>query len=211
MKKPERSAFERKEWEIVCTHRTPLQAQRYIRSLPYNWEKGTLRTFRSVVRHGSANCIEAALVAATIMEQHGYTPLLLDLESIDCLDHVLFLFKKEGCWGTIAKSRDVGLHGRKPVFRTIRHLVMSYVEPYVDGSGRIKGYGAGNLNELTKVDWRLSTKNVWSVEKALITMPHQPLRTSDRKYRSVLRKFLDFKKAHPDKPFLFYNNLHQWM
>ena len=71
------------------------------------------------------------------MEQHGHPPLLLDLESVDGLDHVLFLFNTRGLWGTIAKSRDVGLHGRKPVFRTLRHLALSYVIPMLmdqDGS-----------------------------------------------------------------------------
>ena len=113
---PLQSEFTRKEWSLIRKHRTPLQVQRYLRSLPYNWEAETLRTFRKVVELGTANCIEAALGAATIMEQHGYPPLLLDIESIDHLDHVLFLFNVNGGWGAIAKSRDVGLHGRKPAF-----------------------------------------------------------------------------------------------
>jgi hypothetical protein len=139
---PGKDAFRAEEWAVVRRCRTPKQVQEYLRQLPYNWEKQgeTLRTFRGVVRHGSAHCLEGALSAATIMEQHGYPPLLLDLESQDQLDHVLFLFKKRGRWGTIARSRDAGLHGRKPVFRTIRHLVMSYVAPYIDGVG---GPGGG--------------------------------------------------------------------
>jgi len=97
---PGRDAFLPAEWAIVRRCRTPKQVQEYLRNLPYNWEKGgeTLRTFRGVVSHGSAHCLEGALSAATIMEQHGYPPLLLDLESQDQLDHVLFLFKKDGRW-----------------------------------------------------------------------------------------------------------------
>ena len=95
--------FTSRERAIIGKHRTPLQVQRYLRALPYNWEADTLRTFREVVRHGSANCIEAALAAATIMEQHGYPPLLLDLESVDYLDHVLFLFKAGGRLGNDSK------------------------------------------------------------------------------------------------------------
>lgn len=203
-------AFTAEERAVLEKYRTPLQVQRYLRSLPYNWQD-TLRTFRGVVREGTANCIEAALAAAAIMEQHGHPPLLLDLESVDYLDHVLFLFKQKRRWGTIAKSRDQGLHGRRPVFRTIRHLVMSYVEPFIDGSGRINAYGVTHLDDLVRTNWRLSERNVWSVEKALIAMPHQPLKTSERRYRRVLKKYLEFKKAHPDRPFLFYDNLHQWM
>lgn len=210
---PGREAFLPKEWAIVQRCRTPKQAQEYLRKLPYNWEKHgeTLRTFRGVVRSGSAHCLEAALSAATIMEQHGHPPLLLDLESQDQLDHVLFLFKKNGRWGTIARSRDAGLHGRKPVFRTIRHLVMSYVDPYIDGSGRIVGFGVADLRTLVKGDWRLSPKNVKEVERALIKMAHTPIRTSQRRHDAILRQFRAFRAKYPAKPATFYSNRHLWL
>src|SRR5208282_4249867 len=210
---PGKDAFRPAEGAIVRRCRTPKQVQEFLRNLPYNWEKGgeTLRTFRGVVEHGSAHCLEGALSAATIMEQHDYPPLLLDLESQDQLDHVLFLFQKRGRWGTVARSRDAGLHGRKPVFRTIRDLVMSYVDPYVDGSGRIMGYGLADLRTLVKCDWRLSAENVKEVERALIKMPHKPIRTSDRRYRAILRQFQAFRKKHPDKPATFYSNRHVWL
>lgn len=129
-----------------------MQVQRFLRALPYNWERGgrTLRTFRGVIRHGEAHCLEAILAAAVILDQHGYPPLVLDLESEDRLDHVLFLFRHRGRWGAIGRSRDPGLHGRKPAFRTVRDLALSYVDPYVDGSGRITGYGVGDLDELVR-------------------------------------------------------------
>jgi len=210
---PAKEAFRPAEWAIIERCRTPKQVQEYLRKLPYNWEKHgeTLRTFRGVVRHGSAHCLEGALSAAAIMEQHGYPPLLLDLESQDQLDHVLFLFKKSGLWGTIARSRDAGLHGRKPVFRTIRHLVMSYVDPYVDGVARIVGYGVADLRTLVKCDWRLSERNVKAVERALIIMPHKRIRTSDRRHEAILRQFRAFRQAHPDEPVTFYSNRPLWL
>ena len=145
------------------------------------------------------------------MEQHGHPPLLLDLESADFLDHVLFLFNVGGLWGTIAKSRDIGLHGRKPLFRTIRQLALSYVDPYVDGSGRITAYGVADLRDFTRSNWRLSKRNVWAVERLLINMPHAALNTSDRRHAQTLKKFLEFKKAHPSKPFKDYKGRDKWM
>ena len=211
--RPRREDFLPKEWEIIRKHRTPRQVQNFLRALPYNWEeKGeTLRTFRGVVRHWSAHCLEAALTAATVLEQHGYPPLLLDLESKDRLDHVVFLFRRRGLCGTVARSRDFGLHGRKPVFRTLRHLVMSYVDPYVDNTARITGYGVLDLRTLERCDWRLSPRNVWSVERALIRMPHQKLHTSDGRHRRILRQFRAFKQSYPDRPVDFYRNQHRWM
>lgn len=210
---PRKEDFTAEEWAVVKRYRTPSQVQDYLRKLPYNWEKQgeTLRTFREVVRHGSGHCLEAALSAATIMEQHGYPPMLLDIESQDGLDHVLFLFKQNERWGTIARSRDAGLHGRKPVFRTIRNLVMNYVDPYVDGAGRIVGYGVADLRTLVKCDWRLSPNKVKEVERALIKMPHKSLRTSDRRYNQILKQFQAFRREHPNEPVTFYDSKPLWL
>jgi len=213
MKPPSRKDFRPEEWQIIEACRTPRQVQAFLRALPYNYEKEkeTLRTFRGVVEHGSAHCLEAALAAATILEQHGYPPLLLDLESQDNLDHVLFVFCRAGRWGAVARSRDFGLHGRRAVFRTLRQLAMSYVDPYVDGSGRITGFGLADLRRLANCDWRLSPRNVWAVERALIKMPHKKLRTSERRYLAMLRRYHAFRRKHPSKPVTFYSNRHQWM
>jgi len=205
---PARTDFRPTEWAIIQKLRTPRQVQQFLRDLPYNWEKNgeTLRTLRGVVRHWQAHCLEAALAAATILEQHGFAPLLLDFESQDKLDHVVFLFRHGGRYGTVARSRDAGLHGRKPVYRSLRQLVMSYVDPYVDGSGRILGYGVLDLRTLRHTNWRLSARNVWAVERALIEMPHEKLKTSDRRYATMLRQYLAFRKKHPDRPATFYAN-----
>jgi len=210
---PPLAAFTPRERTVIRRYRTPKQVQDFLRCLPYNWEKEgeTLRTFRGVVRHNSAHCLEGALACAVILEQHGYPPLLLDLESQDQLDHVLFLYRKGSGWGTVARSRDAGLHGRKAVFRSLRGLVMSYVDPYVDGSGRITGYGVADLRTLVKCDWRLSPRNVKEVERALIAMPHRKLRTSTRRYRDMLRRFRAFRKENPGMPVTFYANRHVWL
>jgi len=202
--------FSKREQAVIARHRTPSAVQAYLRSLPYNW-KNTLRTFRSVVKHGEANCIEAALTAAAIMEQHGHPPLLLDLESVDLLDHVLFLYRIRGRWGSIGKSRDIGLHGRRPVFRSVRDLVLSYVEPYVDATGRICGYGVSNLNELTKADWKISERNIWRIEQELIDRPRKTLHTSDARYTALHQRFLEFKKRHPGEPFPYKDPGRQWL
>jgi hypothetical protein len=62
-----------------------------------------------------------------------------------------------------------------------------------------------------KGDWRLSEKNVWEVERALIKMPHRKIRTSNKRYRQILRSFLEFRKTHPGEPATFYSNRHTWL
>jgi hypothetical protein len=209
---PTRQAFTTREWRVICRNKTPYQVQQFLNRLPYNHERGreTLRTFRQVVRHGSAHCLEAALSAAAILEQHGYPALLLDLASQDHLDHVLFLYRKDGKWGTVARSRDPGLHGRRPVFGTIRELVDSYAEAYIDFSGRIIGFGVYDLADLGTYDWRLSRRNVWRVERALIEMPHRPFRMSTRRYRFWFERYVAYKKRYPDRKPLYYPNRRRW-
>ena len=51
------------------------------------------------------------------MEQHGRPPLVLSFESIDGLDHVIFVYSRAGRWGSVARSRDPGLHGRRAGLR----------------------------------------------------------------------------------------------
>ena len=211
--KPGREVFTKQEWKLIETLRTPAQVQRYLSSLPYNWERegGTLRSFREVLKRKQAHCLEAALVATVILEQRGYPSLLLSLESQDKLDHVIFVFRRNGFWGSIGRSRDIGLHGRRPVFRTLRQLAWSYFDPYVDNSGRITGYGLGNLYELGNYDWRLSRKNIWKVENYLREIPHRPLHSSERRYEQLLARFKEFKEKCPDKSPVYYDNRHQWM
>src|SRR5437867_4511647 len=179
---------------LIARLRTPEQVQRWLNRLPYNWERRgeTLRTLRGVSRYQNAHCLEAALCAAAILEQHGYPPLLLDLESVDKLDHVLFLFRRGGRFGTVARSRDPGLHGRKPVYRNLRTLVQSYAAPYIDFTGRLRGYGVLDLHALKHCDWRASERNVWCVEQALIKNPHRRFRVSDEYYRRWHRRYLEF-------------------
>jgi hypothetical protein len=170
----------------------------------------TLRSLRGVVRHGTAHCLEAALAAAAILEQHRYPPLVLSFESIDHLDHVLFVYRRAGKWGSVARSRDPGLHGRKPVFHTARALALSYVDPYIDFTGRITGYAVVDLRVMGTYDWRLSDQNVWKVERMLLDTPHRPIRSSDARLDRLRQRYREFRASHDDRKPLFYSGREKW-
>lgn len=210
---PDKRSFTPREWKLVQQLNTPGKVQRYFSSLPYNWERdgGTMRSFRELVRQNEAHCLEAAVGAAVILEQHGYPPLLLDLESVDLLDHVIFVFKENSGWGSIARSRDIGLHGRKPVYRSLRDLVWSYFDPYVDFSGRIKGYGLTSLYDLGNYDWRFSQRKLMKIEDHLRSIPHKPLRSSDARYKKLLARYHIYKKRFPDRSPGYYDSRPNWM
>ena len=205
--------FTRAERRLIALHQTPRVVQRWLRSLAYNWERDgkTLRSFRGVVRHKTAHCLEAALAAAAIMEQHGYPPLVLDLESQDGLDHVVFAFRVGKRWGAVGGSRDVGLHGRRPLFRSPRDLASSYYEPYVDLHARIVGYALVDLRDLGRYDWRTSERNIWKVERLLIRRPHRRLGTSDARYRRLREAYREYIETHPSTGTPHTRSKHTWM
>jgi hypothetical protein len=213
---PPGAAFTRRERRIIDRLRTPRQVQRFLNRFPYNHEPqprgATLRSFRSVVRHGSAHCLEAALFAAVVLEQHGYPPLVMSLESIDELDHVIFVYRRAGRWGSVARSRDPGLHGRKAVFATPRALALSYVDPYVDFTGRVKGYAVVNVAaEMGDYDWRLADTNVWKVERMLLDYPHRRIASSDARIDRLRRRYRAYRAAHNGrKPVTYYRGRERW-
>lgn len=211
---PARQDFTPAEWRLIQALNTPRKVQLWLNALPYNTEArgATLRTFRGVLRAGQAHCLEACLAAAVILEQHGHPPIVMSIESQDWLDHVVFLYQMRGKWGAIGRSRDPGLHGRTAAFRSARAIALSYVEAYVDYSGRVRGYGVANLDEaLPHYDWRFSLKNVWKVEQLLIDWPHRGIQTSIKRYRALKAYYAAYRQQHGTKPWRHYAGRDKWM
>jgi hypothetical protein len=206
--------FAARERRLIARLRTPRDVQRHLNALPYNQEPGgraTLRSFRGVIRHGCAHCLEAALFAAVVLEHHGHPPLVLSFESIDQLDHVLFVYQQRGRWGSIARSRDPGLHGRKPLFATPRALALSYFDPYVDFTGRLTGYAVVDLaREMDGYDWRLSDMNVWKVERMLLDFPHRRIASSDARVDRLRARYRAFRAANAGRKPIFYRGRDRW-
>lgn len=203
----------RDERTLISRLRRPSDVQAWLNALHYNVEEGgeTLRSFRGVARTRSAHCLEAALFAAVVLEQHGHPPLVMSLESQDNLDHVIFVYRTSGGWGSVARSRDPGLHGRNPVFATLRGLAYSYLDPYVDYTGRLLGYGVADLSTaMGRYDWRWADGNVWKVEQVLIDWPHMKLPSSTARYRKVKRWYRQYRQAHDGRKPVDYRGRDRW-
>jgi hypothetical protein len=209
---PPELPFTAAEKRLIRKLQTPAAVQRWLNDLPYNTETAgeTMRGFRGVVRTQTAHCLEAALFAATVLEQHRYPPLILGFESIDLLDHVIWVYRTRTGWGSVARSRDPGLHGRKPVFTTPRALALSYAEGYVDHSGRIKGYAVLDLRVLDPYNWRLSDANLWKVEQLLIDWPHRRIRSSDKLFRKRHKRYREFIRKNGYKPWKYFQGRERW-
>jgi hypothetical protein len=208
---PPLAIFTAAERRLIRRLRNPTLVQRFFNRLPYNTEpdRETLRSLRQVLRHRTAHCLEAALAAACILEQRGFPPLVMSLKSIDYLDHVIFVYRERGLWGSVARSRDPGLHGRKPVFRSIRALAMSYFDPYIDFTGCLTGYAVFDLRRLGAYDWRLARKNMWAVERALVRYRHKPIKGGRARIRRFRARYRAYRATYNKKP-LFYRGRERW-
>lgn len=204
------AAYSPKTRSLIRRLKTPEQVQRWIHSLKYNATE-SMHTIDWVVQHKKAHCLEAAMAAAVILEYHGYPPLILDLESADRLDHTLFVFRRKGKYGAIAMSRDVGLFGRRPVYRNIRALVQSYAAPYIDARAKIVGYGLLDLRQLPRHDWRTSKRSVWYVEDALNDNHHHSWHSPARFVHYWRHRALRHTLEHPSQPPAYYPHQENWM
>ena len=162
---------------------TPEKIQKYLDDLPYNKEKDgeTCRSPRLVLRYNTAHCFEGALFAAAALRINGHAPLILDLESVRDDDHVISVFRINGCWGAIGKSNYAGLRFRTPVYRTLRELVLSYFEHYynLDGEKTLRAYSRPvNLARFDSLHWMTTEEPLWPIPEYLCEIKHIPIFSS---------------------------------
>lgn len=126
--------FTKDELSLFKRLNNPDKIQGFLDSIAYN-PNYECRSPRWVIRKRSAHCFEGALFAAAALQLIGHKPLLIDMKAFNDDDHVIALFKEDGCWGAIAKSNFTSLRYREPVYRSIRELIMSYFDFFFNLNG----------------------------------------------------------------------------
>jgi hypothetical protein len=160
---------------------TPEKIQHFLdHDVAYNKEPDgpTCGSPRRVLRERKAHCMEGALFGAAALRMLGYPPLLLDLEAVRDDDHVLAIFRQDGCWGAVAKSNYSGLRYREPVYRGLRELAMSYFEHYYNPRREktLRNYSRPvNLRRFDSIHWMTAEEDVWAIPEYLMTIRHTPL------------------------------------
>jgi hypothetical protein len=172
------------EGRVLSALRTPWRIQQFIVGLRANFEKrgDTLRSVRGVLKHREAHCIEAAFTAACALWLAGEPPLIMDLEADKGdSDHVVALFKRDGCWGAISKTNHIWVRWRDPIYRTPRELAMSYFHEYVDTRQRksLRTYSLPiDLRRFPLESWITNADDCWDVGAALCDVRHFKLVTA---------------------------------
>jgi len=159
--------------------KSPAKIQDYLdERISYNTAPRTCFGPRLVIEQRTAHCMEGALFAAAALRMLGYEPLVVDLEAVRDDDHVLAVFRENGCWGAIAKSNYAGLRFRNPVYRTIRELAISYFEHYFNPKGEktLRGYSKPvNLSRFDGLKWMTTAEELWPVPLYLCEVTHSPV------------------------------------
>jgi hypothetical protein len=158
---------------------SPTQIQAYLDRTPYSTEDAD-RSPLSVMRDGVAHCLDGGLFAAAALRRLGYPPLLVDLlpEPGTDDDHILAIYRHQGCFGALAKSNFAGIRGRAPVYRSLRELALSYFEFYFnsDGQRTLRAYSVPlNLARLDRLNWLWDDAGAAEVEKRLYGLRAIPL------------------------------------
>lgn len=159
----------------------PEKIQDYLDSLPINFEKKgeTNMSPRRVLREKKAHCMEGAMLAALALMLQGEKPLLLDLKtSAKDDDHVVALYKRNGCWGAISKTNHATLRFRDPIYKSVRELAASYFHEYFLDSTGVKTLrshsGPFNLARFG-TRWITDEEDAWHIAQALDESKHFPL------------------------------------
>ena len=177
--------------------RTPHGVQRALDGMAYH-HASTAWSPRRVLHERAAHCLEGAVFAAAALRVLGFPPLLLDLEAVQDTDHVLAVYRVRGHWGAIAKSNFAGLRYREPVYRSVRELVMSYFEGYINlrGDRTLRAYSDPvNLARFdrSRPGWMTTDGDLWWVAEHLVGVRHTRLlgRAMIARLHRVDRRSLD--------------------
>lgn len=172
------SGLSKEEWRILSSLKGPAQIQDFLNNLAFNFEKEGHRnaSVKEVLNRREAHCFEGALLAAATLWIKGEKPLILDLRATkDDSDHVVSLFKRNGCWGAISKTNHGVLRYREPVYKTIRELALSYFHEYFlqkDGTKTLRSFSKPFDLSKHGTSWLNSRENLAWLAYELDQSPH---------------------------------------
>lgn len=175
-----REQFTPAELRRIRAFKSPHGVQSFLDKIPYH-EADTAWSPRQVLLEQTAHCLEGSIFAAAALRVLGHPPLILDLEAVNDTDHVIAVYRRQGCWGSIAASSFTGLRGRAPVYRTLRELAMSYFQDYFNlrGERTLRTFSRPvDLTRFDHRDWMTSSEPIWYIADYLLDIPHTQLLTA---------------------------------
>jgi len=162
----------------------PAKIQGYLDGIQYSAENAN-RCPLQVMRDRQAHCLDGGLFAAAMLRRLGYPALILEMQPAQGRDddHVLAIYRLEGCWGALAQSNYTGLRSREPIYRNLRELVMSYFEFFynVFGEKTLRGYSRPiHLAQFDRLGWMWLQAGADAIEEHIKKVSILPVLTKTR-------------------------------
>jgi hypothetical protein len=174
------NAATKSERRIFDRLATPARLQAFLDRITYSSDP-IYRSPLRVLRERKGHCFDGAIFAAAVLQRIGYPPLILELlpNGRDD-DHLLAVYRKDGCWGALAQSNFTGLRYREPIYRSLRELVMSYFEQFynIDREKTLRGYTEPiNLRAYDSREWMTRDATMRQIAGGLDRAPHRKVLT----------------------------------
>jgi hypothetical protein len=158
----------------------PAQLQAFLDRLTYSSDP-IYRSPLRVLRERKGHCFDGAVFAAAGLWRMGRAPLLVELlPNRRDDDHLLAVYRQDGCWGALGHSNFSGLRYREPIFRTLRELVMSYFEQFynINREKTLRGYTEPiDLRVYDSREWMTRDATMRQIAGGLDRAPHRRLLT----------------------------------
>jgi hypothetical protein len=171
--------WNKEEIKLLKTLSNPDKIQAFLDSIDYN-PNYECRSPRWVMKKRSAHCFEGALFASAALQYIGYKPLIIDMRAVNDDDHVIAVFRENGCWGAVAKSNFTSLRFREPVYRSVRELIMSYFDFFFnsDGFKSLRSYSRPfDLSTLESRNWTTTDEDLEYIGDKIESLHHYPVAT----------------------------------
>lgn len=135
------NAMNKAELKVFTALKSPVAVQTFLDRIPYRSTPRYLSPL-TVLKEGHGCCFEGAVFGAAALRAIGYPPLILEITAERDDEHLIAIYRRDGRWGSVAKSNYAGLRGREPVYKTLPELVLSYFEFYfnIHRERTLRGY-----------------------------------------------------------------------
>ena len=163
------AALSRNERQLINRLDSPSAIQAFLDSISYKID-ATYQSPLGVMRTRRANCFDGALFAAAALRRIGHAPAIIHMLASDDDDHIIAVYRRNGCVGAVAKSNFVGLRFREAIYRNPRELVISYFEAYFNLAGKksLRAYtNPLNLSSFDRISWMTSDDAIETISLRL--------------------------------------------
>ena len=144
-----------------------------------------------------------------MLEQHGYPPLLMGWNSVDMLDHVIFVYRQRGKWGRwraraipacMGASRCSVRRARWPKAIATRTSIMT---------GCVTGYAVVDLQGDGRTTGGSHAATSGRSRTCCSKLPHCKIKRSRARVRRERQRYRAYLAKHNKKP-LYYRGREKW-